>query len=166
MDLYASIYAFFYIYVLCLRAKSLQSCPTLCDPMECSSPGPLVHGILQARILERVAIPFSRGSSPPRDRTCVLHLLHWQVGSLPLAPPGKPFELSISYLFSSFIGCLLQPQGQRILPLLFVTVSQESVQGLAHCKSLTKGLPLLALFLFSVQFPGAHGHSGPRGPGP
>ena len=103
----------------------------------------------------------SQGSNLP-----LLHLLHWQVGSLPLAPPGKPFELSISYLFSSFIGCLLQPQGQRILPLLFVTVSQESVQGLAHCKSLTKGLPLLALFLFSVQFPGAHGHSGPRGPGP
>jgi len=40
-----------------------QSCPTLWDPMDCSPPGSSVHGILQARILEWVAIPFSRGSS-------------------------------------------------------------------------------------------------------
>ena len=44
-----------------------QSCPTLCDPMDCSLPGSSVPGILQARILEWVAIPFSRGSSQPRD---------------------------------------------------------------------------------------------------
>ena len=44
-----------------------QSCPTLCDPLDCSPPGSSVHGTLQARILERVAIPFSRGSSQPRD---------------------------------------------------------------------------------------------------
>ena len=43
-----------------------QSCPTLCDPMDCSPPGSFVYGILQARILEWVAIPFSRGSSQPR----------------------------------------------------------------------------------------------------
>ena len=42
-------------------------CPTLCDPMHCSPPGSSVHGILQARILEQVAMPFSRGSSQPRD---------------------------------------------------------------------------------------------------
>ena len=44
-----------------------QSCLTLCDPMDCSPPGFSVHGILQARILEWVAISFSRGSSRPRD---------------------------------------------------------------------------------------------------
>ena len=54
-----------------LCTQLLQSCPTLCDPMDCSSPGSFVHGILQARILEWVAISFSRGSSPPRDRTHV-----------------------------------------------------------------------------------------------
>ena len=43
-------------------AKSLQSCPTLCDPMDCSLPGSSIHGILQARILEWIAISFSRGS--------------------------------------------------------------------------------------------------------
>ena len=46
-----------------------QSCPTLCDPMDCSLPGSSVHKIFQARILEWVAISFSRGSSQPRDQT-------------------------------------------------------------------------------------------------
>ena len=48
-----------------------QLCPTLCNPVDCSPPGSSVHGILQARILEWVAISFSRGSSPPRDQTRV-----------------------------------------------------------------------------------------------
>ena len=45
-----------------------QLCLILCDCMDCSQPGFSVHGILQARILEWIAIPFSRGTSPPRDR--------------------------------------------------------------------------------------------------
>ena len=48
-----------------------QSCPVLCNPMDYSSPGSFVHGILQARILEWVAILFSRASSQPRDWTQV-----------------------------------------------------------------------------------------------
>ena len=52
-------------------AKSLQSSVTLCDLMDCSPPRSSVHGILQARILEWVAMPSSRGCSRPRDRTCV-----------------------------------------------------------------------------------------------
>ena len=44
-----------------------QSCPTLCDPMDCSPPGSSVHGVLQAEILEWVAVTFSRRSSRPRD---------------------------------------------------------------------------------------------------
>ena len=56
------------IYVPCCVT---QSCPTLCNPMDCSPPGSAVHGILQARILERVVISFSRGSSQPRDWTQV-----------------------------------------------------------------------------------------------
>ena len=50
-------------------AKSVQSCPTLYDPVDRSLPGSSAHGILQARILEWVAMPSSRGSSPPSDRT-------------------------------------------------------------------------------------------------
>ena len=51
------------------EVKVAQSCPTLCDPMDGSLPGSSVHGILQTRILEWVAVPFSRESSQPRDRT-------------------------------------------------------------------------------------------------
>ena len=49
-----------------LHAKSLQLCPTLCDPTDYSLTGISVHGILQASVLEWVAAPFSRGSSRPR----------------------------------------------------------------------------------------------------
>ena len=51
-----------------------QLCLTLCDPMDCSPPGSSVHGILQPRILESVAISFSRGSSQPRDWTPISHI--------------------------------------------------------------------------------------------
>ena len=54
-----------------MHAQSFQSCPTLCDPMDCSPPGSSVHGILQARILEWVATPFSRVLSWLRDGTQV-----------------------------------------------------------------------------------------------
>ena len=57
-----------------LHAKSLQSCLTLCNPMDCSQPGSSVHGILQARILEWVAMPSSRGYCQPRDQTQVSYV--------------------------------------------------------------------------------------------
>ena len=53
----------------CLGAKLFQSCPVFCNPIDCHRPGSSIHGILPARILEWVAISFSRGSSQPRDRT-------------------------------------------------------------------------------------------------
>ena len=53
------------------ESEVAQSCQTLCDPMDCSLPGFSIHGILQARILEWVAISFCRGSSQPRDQTQV-----------------------------------------------------------------------------------------------
>ena len=55
------------------------SCLILCNAMDCSPPGSSVHEMLQVRILEWVAISSSRGSSPPRDQTCMSSLLHWQV---------------------------------------------------------------------------------------
>ena len=51
------------------KVNVIQSCPALCNPMNYAA-----HGILQARILERVAFPFSRASSQPRDRTQVSHI--------------------------------------------------------------------------------------------
>ena len=56
------------------ESEVAQSCPTLCDPMDCSLPGSSVYGIFQAKLLEWVAIYFSRGSSRCRDRTWVSHV--------------------------------------------------------------------------------------------
>ena len=102
---------------VCVHVKSLQLCPTLSNPMDCCPPDSSIHEILQARILDlmdrgawwatvhRVAkswtqlkldtgvgchalllgIFLTQGLNP-----CLLSLLHWQKGSLPLAPPGKP----------------------------------------------------------------------------
>ena len=59
------------IQYLCVCVLVAQSCPTLCNPMDHCPPGSSVHGILHARILEWIAIPFSRVSSRPKDQTCV-----------------------------------------------------------------------------------------------
>ena len=73
--------------------KSAQSllCPTLYDPVVCSLPGSSIHGILQARILEWVAISFSRGPSQPGDRTRSPAL---EADALTSEPPGKPMNYS------------------------------------------------------------------------
>ena len=60
------------------KCACAQSLPTLCNPMDYSLPGSSLHGIFQAKILQWVAISYSRG-------TYLLHLLHWQVDSLPLS---------------------------------------------------------------------------------
>ena len=89
----------FYMSV-CMRVKSLQLCLTLCDPIDYSLPGTSVHEILQARILEWVAMPSSKGSSQPRENVHLLCLLHWQAGSLPLAPPEEALYMSrVHYLW-------------------------------------------------------------------
>ena len=83
--------------ILALQAKIVlvtQSCLTLYNPMNCSPPGSSVHGIFQARILERVAISFSRGSSGPRNRTQVSCIaggfLHYRQILLLTELQGKP----------------------------------------------------------------------------
>ena len=76
MMLYICVCVCMYV---CMRAKSLQSCLTLCDPIDCILPDSSVHGILQARILEWVAMLSSRGCSWPRNHPHLLHLLHWHV---------------------------------------------------------------------------------------
>ena len=57
-----------------VHAKSLQLCPTLCNPMDCNPPGSSVHRTLQARILEWTAMPSSRESSQLRDRTLISYI--------------------------------------------------------------------------------------------
>ena len=66
-----SVHLNFNLYMLCVHAQSLQLCPTLCNPMHSSPPGSSVLGILQARILEWVAMPSSWGSSWPKDWICI-----------------------------------------------------------------------------------------------
>ena len=82
---------------MCACVLSHFSCVLLCAALwTVSPPGFSVYEILQARILEWIAMPSSMGSSWPRDQTCVsLCFLHWQVGSSPLAPPRKPIYLHI-----------------------------------------------------------------------
>ena len=77
-----------------VHAKLLQSCSTLCNPMDCSPPVSSVHGILQARILEWVAKPSSRGSSQPRDQTHISYVSCIAGGFFTTEPPGKPSKLS------------------------------------------------------------------------
>ena len=82
-----------------------QSSLTLCDPVDCSPWGFSVHGISQARILEQVAISFSRGSSQPRDRTCISCLAGWFFIT---EPPGK---LWTTYSTSLMLTLPLNPTG-------------------------------------------------------
>ena len=72
------------------ESASHSSCPTLCDPMDCSRPGSPVHGVLQARIQEWVAIPFSRGIFPTQGLN--LGLLHCRQILYPLCHQGSPYH--------------------------------------------------------------------------
>ena len=80
---------------MCMRAKSLQSFLTLGNPVGCSPPGSSVHGILQARITGVDCHFLLQGIVPTQGlNPSLLHLLHWQAGSLLLAPSGKPLIFS------------------------------------------------------------------------
>ena len=113
LDLISYILAFTYIENISLRAKSLQLCPTLFDPMDCSPPGSSVRGFLQARIPEWVAISSFRGSSRFRDQTRISWIGRWifyhkysnftdfyyQWHPTPVLWPGK------SHGWRSLVGC-------------------------------------------------------------
>ena len=74
----------------CVCTKSFHSCLTLCDPMDCSPPGSSVQGILQASILEWIAMPSSRGSSRPRDWACGFCGSYIAGRRFTAEPRGKP----------------------------------------------------------------------------
>ena len=115
----------FFRVCMCARAKS---CPTLCDPMGCSSPGSSVHGILQARILEWVAMSSPRGSSQPRDLTCVSFiscigrqiLYHSSHLGRPLnAPITSSLSTSAPSLLAAWECCsALGPHPRALIPWL------------------------------------------------
>ena len=94
---FVSVTFFETFHIICICVLVAQSCPTLCDPMDCSPPGSSVHRIFQTRILEWVAISSSRGSSQSRDwESAAL-----QADSLPSEPPGK---LIIQMLHKTQVG--------------------------------------------------------------
>ena len=64
----------YFFHCVCVWCSVAQLSPTLFDPMDCSPPGSSVHGVFQARILQWVALSYSRGSSLPRDLTQVSHI--------------------------------------------------------------------------------------------
>ena len=147
------------IFSTCVHAQALQSCLTLCDPMDCSLPGSSVHGVLQARILEWVAMPSSKGSSQPRNRTYVSStagrfFTHWATWET-LQPHGLygPWNSSGQ---NTGVGSLSLLQG--IFP------TQGSNPGLPHCRWILyqlnhKGCPRI---LEWVAYPFSRGSSWPR----
>ena len=160
-----------------MPAKLLQLCPTLCNPMDSSlawTVASLSMGILQARILEWVAMLSSRWSSWPRDQTQVSHVsCTGKQISLPLAPPGKPqikYCESESGLFATpWIYCPWNSPGQNIgvgsLSLLLgIFPAQGLNPGLPHCRWILyhlshKGSPRI---LEWVTYPFSSGSSQPR----
>ena len=144
-------------------AKSLQSYPTLfslvrlCNPMDFSPPGFSVHGILQARILESVAMPSSRGSSWPRDQTCV-SCGYCTAGKFFTAEPsGKPPTfLSIPKMpqpVPKSMQCcvfqlIVQDSSQSPFDPLFLLLSPSGFR----CLSLTASLDAWGTISFAIQF--------------
>ena len=109
-----------------------QSCLMLCNPMVCSPTGSSVHGISQARILEWVAMPFSRGSSQPRDQTWGLlhcrqilyHLSHQGSLLTPTDITSWKFSISSSFISYNLTSLLITPSWLLRLSLprsLFIT---------------------------------------------
>ena len=107
----------------CMHAKSHQSCPSLCNPMDCSLPGSSVHGILQARILEWVARSSSRNSSKSHTWICLYTqsietasqllfgqqlqcTIHWEMHPGFQGAVFEPLKYSISHFLSSGLDFL------------------------------------------------------------
>ena len=90
----------------CVRVQSFQSCLTLCDPMDSNPTGSSVRGIIQARILEWVAMPSFRGSSQPKDQTHISCSSCISGGCFTTEPPAKPVILELKHYFSLNTNCL------------------------------------------------------------
>ena len=120
-----------------MYAKPLQLCLTFCNSVDCNLPGSSVHGILQARILEWVAMPFSRGSSQPRDWIhCLLCLLHWQMHSLQLSHQGIPHSSFSSVQFSSVQFSSVAQSCLTLCDPMDYSLPRSSVHGILQARIL------------------------------
>ena len=109
-----SFFLSFFTCIHCYKKVSHSVVPDSATPWTVAHQAPLVHGVLQARILEWVAILFSRGSSQSRDRTWVSSIAG-RFNSLPSEPPGKSHCYIFTYLLT-FFGCA----GSSLLPAGFL----------------------------------------------
>ena len=129
----SSVLSWSHAHPLCLCVCYLLSCVWLCNPMNCSLPGSSVHGILQARVLEWVAIPFCRDLPNPGIKPGSRAL---QGDSLPSEPPGKPssvllmnFSMVSAQLLMDLIqGCFF------LLMVFFIFIFSVLHVKLFHCK--------------------------------
>ena len=143
-----------------MRAKLLQSCLTLCNPMDYSPPVSSIHGILQTRILKQVAISFSRGSSQPRDgphlsyvscigRWVLYHQYH-------LGSPENDMSGYNFFFFLSFISLVLNSGGRIVLlskrfPILHLFIPPPPLKLLAATE-FVRCYGFFLLFSLSPQF--------------
>ena len=111
--------------------------------MQCSPPGSSVHGIFQARILEWVAVSFSRASSRPRDWICVYCI---EGGFFTTEPPGKPLlglQMAIFYVFEeSSLWAYVSSPPLLISPVQFSSVAQSCLTLCDPMNRSTPGLPV------------------------
>ena len=150
----------FHVHVFIGVFVHAQSCPTLWDPMDCSPPGSSVHGILQKRILEWVAILFSRGSSWPRDKiqvSCIAdrRFTLWAIREAQDPLYSDLFPLSVlSYInigICSFVLILLLVLTQCITLRLFLSsaVTMSNMSSLSNM--LTMGSITKAIWMNTMQ---------------
>ena len=129
-----------------------QSCPTLCDPMDCSLPGSSVHGNFQARVLEWAATSFSKGSSWPRDPA-------FQAGTLPSEPSGKSYsKFMITWLTivcNKVFSCHVWMSKVLISSIQFSSVAQSCP---TLCDPMNRSTPGPAVHHHLPEFTQAHVH--------
>ena len=137
----------------CMHAKSLQSCLTLCDPVDCSLPGSPICGIFQARILEWVAISFSRGSSQSRDWIPFSRTAGgFFTGELPGKPLAGP-RVSVQICRCCLLCCTTETWAQihGSLVLIVLTQQQSGTQHSFWNKGQDAECPSETLAFFNVR---------------
>jgi len=126
--------------VLCWGA---QSCPVLCDPVDCSPPGSSVHGILQASILEWIAMPSSRGPSWPRDQTqvsCIAGGFFTILATREALPPQKKkvqsLQREVKWGLPAPVCSLCLYVNRSKLICIFIVIATAAAKSLQSCPTL------------------------------
>ena len=153
-----------------MHAKSLQSCPTLCDPSDSSPPDSSVYKILQTRILKKVAMPSTRGSSQIRDRTCIsmspslagdffTTSTNWEA----LLMGYTPIQNKKVFLKKKNLPVLSEPSVFSLLRMPFPSFLPVDTRLICHNQSEVLPPPP-SLLLSAISFPGSkRGESLPAG---